>query len=219
VADDLNSAGSLAGHKKSILKQSDAPSDRSARGTGGSAPSSLTGLTAQIPNALSAARFAGAAAWIALASSGYTGRLAYAALAIGAAATDIIDGRIARRLGVAGDAGRWLDGVADVTFVLAALTCEASARAIPFYIPVLIAISFAQYAIDSVVLSKSTAGPVKSRLGHWGGIVNYALVIALALAPTLASAIIRDFAPILALFYFSAIAERALGYRGRTPSP
>jgi phosphatidylglycerophosphate synthase len=221
VTDDLYSAGSSAGHKRSILKQSDAASDPTPRANGTAARSLLTkptGLIAQIPNVLSAMRIAAAAAWIALASSGYAGQFVFAALAVGAAATDIIDGRVARRLGVAGVAGRWLDGVADVTFVLAALVCEASRGAIPFYIPILIAISFAQYAIDSILLAKSTAGPVRSRLGHWGGIVNYALVIALGIAPTLASAMIRGFAPILALFYFSAIAERALGYRGRTPA-
>jgi len=173
-------------------------------------------MLAQIPNGLSALRFALGAVWIELAAHGHEGRLAFAIVAILAAGSDFIDGRIARRLGVASSSGRWLDGIADVTFILAALSCEAAAGAIPVYIPILIALSFSQYVIDSVVLGQRATGPVRSRLGHWGGIVNYALAITLAIAPPPAfpGAIAHDLAPILALFYMAAIAERAwLFYR------
>ena len=139
-------------------------------------------------------------------------------VAIVAAGSDFIDGRIARRLGVASGRGRWLDGIADVTFVLAALFCEAAAGAIPFYIPILIALSFSQYAIDSIVIGARAVGPIRSRLGHWGGIINYALVITLAIAPppVLPGRIVRDLAPLIALFYIAAISERAwLYYRPR----
>jgi len=175
-------------------------------------------MLAQIPNGLSALRFVLAAIWIELASQGHQGRSAYAMVATIAAGSDFIDGRIARRLGVASGSGRWIDGIADVTFVLAALFCEAAARAIPFYIPILIAISFSQYAIDSVLIASPASGPRKSRLGHWGGIINYALVITLAIAPppALPGAIARDLAPLIALFYLAAISERAwLFYRAR----
>jgi phosphatidylglycerophosphate synthase len=175
-------------------------------------------MLAQIPNGLSALRFVLAAVWIALAAHQHHGRLAFALIALAASASDFIDGRVARRLGVASGGGRWLDGIADVTFVLAAISCEAAAGAIPFYIPVLIAVSFSQYAIDSTVLGQRTTGPVKSRLGHWGGIVNYAIAIALAIAPppALPGVIVRGVAPLLALFYLAAIAERAwLFYRSR----
>ena len=64
--------------------------------------------------------------------------------------------------------------------MLVALSCEAHAGSIPAYIPVLIALSFTQYALDSVVILGS-ATPVASRLGHWGGIINFALVSALYL--------------------------------------
>jgi phosphatidylglycerophosphate synthase len=176
-------------------------------------------MLAQIPNGLSAVRFALAAIWIELAAHGHQGRLAFAIVAIVAAGSDFVDGRIARRLGVASGSGRWLDGIADVTFVLAALFCEAGAGAIPFYIPVLIALSFSQYAIDSVLIGQPATGPIKSRLGHWGGIINYALVITLAIAPppALPGAIVRGLAPLIAIFYVAAISERAwLFYRGRT---
>jgi phosphatidylglycerophosphate synthase len=175
-------------------------------------------VLAQIPNGLSALRFVLAAIWVELASHGHDGRGAFAIIAIVAAGSDFIDGRIARLLGVASGRGRWLDGIADVTFVLAAIFCEAAVGAIPFYIPILIALSFSQYVIDSVLLAQPTAGPVKSRLGHWGGIINYALVIALAIAPppAIPGTIVRDFAPLIALFYLAAISERAwLFYRAR----
>jgi phosphatidylglycerophosphate synthase len=149
---------------------------------------------------------------------GHQGRIAFAAIAVIAAASDFIDGRIARRLGSTSGSGRWLDGIADVTFVMAAIYCEAAAGAIPFYIPILIAISFSQYVIDSVVIARGMAGPIKSRLGHWGGIINYAIVIALAFAPppSTPGVIVRDLAPLIAMFYIAAISERAwLFYRSR----
>jgi phosphatidylglycerophosphate synthase len=175
-------------------------------------------MLAQIPNGLSALRFALAAIWVELAMHGHDGRLAFAIVAVVAAGSDFVDGRIARRLGVASGRGRWLDGIADVTFVLAALLSEAVAGAIPFYIPILIAVSFSQYAIDSVLIGPPAAGPIKSRLGHWGGIINYALVTTVAIAPppALPGAIVRDVAPLIALFYAAAISERAwLYYRSR----
>jgi len=212
VADDLNRAGSFSGHKSSIVEHSAPASETTKPRAGGN----LT--LAQIPNGLSALRFALAAIWIELASHGHQGRLAFAIVAIVAAGSDFIDGRIARRLGVASGSGRWLDGIADVTFVLAALFCEAAAGAIPFYIPILIALSFSQYAIDSVVIGARASGPIKSRLGHWGGIINYALVITLAIAPSpaLPGTIVHAVAPLIALFYLAAISERAwLYYRTR----
>jgi phosphatidylglycerophosphate synthase len=176
-------------------------------------------LLSQIPNVLSAARFVLAAIWIAIAIGSYGSPVVFLAIAIVAATTDFVDGRIARRLGVASGSGRWLDAIADVTFVLAALVCEAWAGAIPFYIPILIAISFSQYAFDSILIAKSTSGPIKSRLGHWGGIINYGLVIALAASRPHGkiATILKAAAPAIASFYLAAIAERAsLLYRRRT---
>ncbi len=175
-------------------------------------------MRSQIPNALSSLRFALAAIWVGLAIRGHQGRSAFAAIAILAAGSDFIDGRIARRLGSTSGSGRWLDGIADVTFVLAALFCEAAGGALPFYIPILIVLSFSQYVIDSVAIGRGAIGPIKSRLGHWGGIINYALVITLAIAPppAMPGAIVRELAPLIAMFYVAAISERAwLFYRSR----
>ena len=56
--------------------------------------------------------------------------------------------------------------------------------------------------------------PVKSRLGHWGGVLNFSLVIILALAPPpqWPGVLIREASPLLAIFYLAAIAERVLSY-------
>lgn len=171
-------------------------------------------LVSGAPNALTISRFLLAAMWVLLAGAAPDNRPAFAAIAIVAAATDFIDGRMARRLGVAREYGGWLDSIADVTFVLAALGCYAAAQRLPWAIPVLIAISFAQYALDSLWLHRAGA-PVRSRLGHWGGIINYALVIAMALgAPGSTERwLIERVVPIIELFYVAAIIERALAYR------
>ncbi len=168
-------------------------------------------LRAQAANLLSASRLVLAAAWLLAFEAGDTGAAIFGSIAIVSATSDFLDGRIARRMGIAGGFGRWLDSAADIVFVLTALSCEAWARAIPFYIPILIAISFSQYAIDSMLLS---GAPIRSRLGHFGGILNFALVIALGFAPppSIPGTIVRALCPILAILYFAAIGERTIGY-------
>jgi phosphatidylglycerophosphate synthase len=164
-------------------------------------------------NLLSASRFVLAAMWLAAFVHGYKGPEVLGPIALGAALSDFVDGRVARQTHSADQFGRWLDSVADIAFVLTALICEAQAGAIPAYIPVLIAVSFAQYAIDSIVISGSST-PVKSRLGHLGGIVNFALVILLAFASSARwpGIVAREASPLLAIFYVVAIFERMLGY-------
>lgn len=114
----------------------------------------------------------------------------------------------------AGGFGQWLDSLADIVFVLTALASEAHAGAIPVYIPTLIAASFTQYVIDSLMICGSST-PVKSRLGHWGGVINFALVIILAFAPPprWPGMLMRSASPLIAIFYLAAISERTLSYR------
>ena len=157
---------------------------------------------------LSASRFVLALAWLCAFESGHRSAAVLGSIAIAGAISDLLDGRIARHMKIAGGVGRWLDAIADISFVLTALTSEAWVRAIPFYIPSLIAISFSQYAVDSMLLA---GAPIKSRLGHFGGILNYALVIVLGVAPRTES-IVRALCPIFAIFYACAIAERIIGY-------
>jgi len=203
VTDDLD--GARFGHEASIVTE--AASDISPRANG-------FAIRSQTANLLSASRFVLAIAWLLAFEAGYTGAAVLGSIAIAGAISDLLDGRVARRMGIVGGVGRWLDSIADIVFVLTALTCEAWAGAIPFYIPMLIALSFSQYAIDSMLLS---GAPIKSRLGHFGGIVNFALVIVLGLAPppALPGVILRALCPMLAIFYIGAIGERMVGYLRR----
>ena len=168
-------------------------------------------LRAQTANLLSATRVGLAIAWLWAFNTSNTGALVLGSIAIAGAISDLLDGRVARRMGIVGGVGRWLDSLADIIFVLTALSCEAWAGALPVYIPMLIALSFSQYAIDSMLLS---GAPMKSRLGHFGGVINFALVIWLAIAPTGAMSELarRVLFPALAVFYMAAVAERIRNY-------
>jgi phosphatidylglycerophosphate synthase len=170
-------------------------------------------LRSHIANLLSASRFVLGAAWLVAFVYGARRPEILGSIALSAAVSDFVDGRVARHTHSSHAFGRWLDNLADVVFVLTALTCEVLAGAIPAYLPALIAISFVQYAIDSVVISRSSA-PVKSRLGHWGGVVNFALVLLLAFAPypRWPGALVREGSPLIAIFYILAILERIFNY-------
>ena len=63
------------------------------------------------------------------------------------------------------------------------------------------------------MVSRSST-PVKSRLGHWGGVLNFGLVIILAFAPPpqWPGVLISAVSPLLAVFFLAAIAERMLRY-------
>ncbi|HLK87053.1 MAG TPA: CDP-alcohol phosphatidyltransferase family protein [Candidatus Binataceae bacterium] len=176
-------------------------------------------------NLLSASRIALGAMWLCAFIRGERQCIVLGAIALCAASTDLADGPLARRAGSASALGRWLDSFADVAFVLTVLICEAAVGAIPVYVPILIGISFTQYVLDSILIRGADA-PVRSRLGHWGGVVNYFLVILLAFAPAFTpfAWLVRACAPALAVFFAGAIIERVCGYgairlRARRPSP
>jgi phosphatidylglycerophosphate synthase len=121
------------------------------------------------------------------AQSGHTGRLAALLFAI-VALSDFADGRIARRLGVESRNGRVLDHGADITFILAALGLYAGLGIAPWWVPAAIAAAFATYVIDSLRRSGARPSLIGSRIGHLGGICNYALVGVLIGNQTLALA-------------------------------
>jgi phosphatidylglycerophosphate synthase len=168
----------------------------------------------QAANLLSASRIILAAIWLAAFQSGDRRPAILGSIALTAAVSDFVDGRVARRMDSVDGFGRWLDSLADIVFVLTALICEAGLGVIPGYIPLLIASSFSQYAVDSVLISHSST-PVKSRLGHWGGTINFTLVIVLALAPPplWPGTMVRELSPLIAMLYLAAMFERTLQYR------
>lgn len=168
----------------------------------------------QSANLVSASRFILACIWVVIFFGDRFHPGILRTIALGGAASDFLDGRIARWTLSASRFGRWLDNLADIIFVLTVLSCESYVRTIPIYLPVLIAASFAQYVIDSVWISGS-AVPIKSRLGHWAGIFNYVIVIILAWAPPprLMGRLLRNLAPMIGMFYLAAMCERAMSYR------
>ena len=103
---------------------------------------------------------------IALGWGGWTALGIFAA----AAATDFMDGRVARRAGRASARGAVLDNVGDVVFVLAGTIQAARLELLAPIVPISIAVSVGAYAIASF----RRAALARSRLGHAAGIANWA---------------------------------------------
>jgi phosphatidylglycerophosphate synthase len=99
-----------------------------------------------------------------------------AALFAAIAASDFIDGRIARRYGAASRVGRVLDHAADIGFLLFALGLYVRLAIAPWWVPTAIGASFAVYVIDSLRRSGAQPTLLGSRIGHAGGVMNFVLV-------------------------------------------
>jgi phosphatidylglycerophosphate synthase len=91
-----------------------------------------------------------------------------------AVATDISDGRLARRAGTASPAGGLFDHGVDAVFVTLGTAALAASGVLPVALPLFIAAAFTQYAFDSSVLDSGGARPFP--LGRWNGIAYYAIV-------------------------------------------
>jgi phosphatidylglycerophosphate synthase len=120
-------------------------------------------------NGLSAARglLALPFAWLVL--QGHPAAVALFALGV---LTDLADGPIARRRGAVSDLGRLLDHGADFAFVNAGLLAAAWRGAVPLFLPLAVALAFAQYVLDSRFLHREP-GLRMSRLGRWNGILYF----------------------------------------------
>jgi len=103
---------------------------------------------------------------------------AFVAVAI---ATDYYDGIVARALGTASPAGQLFDHTTDFLFVTAGLWGAAAAGAVTSALPVLIAVAFVQYVVDSYFLHRQKELRM-SRLGRWNGILYFAPLVIVALA-------------------------------------
>ena len=98
-----------------------------------------------------------------------------------AVATDYWDGIVARARGTASPAGQLFDHTSDFLFVTGSLAGAAAARVVPLVLPVLIAVAFAQYVLDSYFLHRRKALRM-SRLGRWNGVLYFVPLVVLALA-------------------------------------
>ena len=92
------------------------------------------------------------------------------------AASDVVDGRLARRWGSASTGGRTFDHLADICFILAALWTYTHLGLAPWWVPAAIAASFAFYIIDSWSRPTARGSLIGSRVGHIGGVCNYVLI-------------------------------------------
>ncbi len=98
---------------------------------------------------------------------------AWAALILAAAiVSDLVDGRIARRLGTASAAGQLFDHTTDVLFVTSGLAAGAWRGAFPWILPILVGAAFAQYVIDSYCVDRARRLRA-SRLGRYNGILYF----------------------------------------------
>lgn len=86
--------------------------------------------------------------------------------------TDLLDGPVARRSGSASAAGRAFDHTSDFLFVTAGLVGGALRGAFPLLLPMLIAVAFAQYVVDSYWLHRQRQLRM-SALGRWNGILYF----------------------------------------------
>jgi len=133
--------------------------------------------------------------------------------------SDYLDGKLARRAGRASAHGRLLDSFADIAFILTALVTGWSLGIVPWWVPATIAICFGSYALDSWLLTRRWPGPTSlaTRLGHWGGVANFAVVGLLAArascCPVLVSPRALDLAFLAVPVYSLAAVMTRIGLR------
>ena len=150
-----------------------------------------------------------------VAQGGSTNAAWAAALFALAIATDLADGPLARARGTESALGRALDHGADFVFVDAGLAAAAAQGLIPWLLPLLVAVAFAQYVVDSYCLHRARQLRM-SALGRWNGILYFvplggAILVELGLdflgGPT------RWVAWALVASTLASIADRALAAR------
>ena len=104
-----------------------------------------------------------------------------AVLLAAAIASDYFDGVVARRQDTASAGGRLFDHATDCLFVTACLTGAALADSVPLVLPVLIAVAFSQYVLDSYWLDRRKQLRM-STIGRWNGIGYFVPLVVLAAA-------------------------------------
>jgi phosphatidylglycerophosphate synthase len=123
-------------------------------------------------NALTALRLAAAPALAAAIACEAAG--AAASLFALAVATDLLDGRVARRYGEVSPLGGLLDHASDAALVCAGLAALAWRGAVPALLPVLVGAAFLQYVLDSRALAGRRLRA--SALGRANGVAYFVLL-------------------------------------------
>lgn len=109
------------------------------------------------------------------AERGASGWIAAGVFAV-VAASDAVDGRLARRLETASSAGRALDHGADIVFLLTALAIYVWIGAAPWWVPAAVAGAFGLYVADARWPPPAPPRWNADRIGHAGGVANWVLV-------------------------------------------
>ena len=98
-------------------------------------------------------------------------------LMLGALISDVADGAVARKLNQVTNIGGLLDHGSDALLVLSGLTVFAAFGVIPWALPILVFIAFAQYVWDSGSLRRA---PLRaSSIGKLNGMMYFAFVVLL----------------------------------------
>jgi phosphatidylglycerophosphate synthase len=139
-----------------------------------------------------------------------------------AVASDLLDGRIARRYGEVSALGGFLDHASDAAFVSLGLAALAVRGEAPALLPALVALAFLQYTLDSRVLA---GRPLRaSALGRWNGIAYFVPVGTLVVRDALGLAwpgpdLVRALGWLLVASTLLSMADRALALlRPRRPA-
>jgi len=90
-----------------------------------------------------------------------------------AVTTDLLDGFLARKLGHTSRIGAVLDHGSDAVFVFCCLLAMAIVDVIHWLLPLLVALAFTQYILDSRVIRGGAL--IANRLGKYNGITYYLL--------------------------------------------
>ncbi len=98
-----------------------------------------------------------------------------------AIATDFLDGMAARRRGTASPRGQLFDHATDFLFVTAGLSGAAIAGEVTAALPILIAVAFSQYVLDSYFLHREKRLRM-SFLGRWNGIFYFVPLVVIAVS-------------------------------------
>jgi phosphatidylglycerophosphate synthase len=107
-------------------------------------------------------------------------------LLVVAATSDVLDGWLARRLGICSAGGAYLDATADFVLVFAACGVLVARGVFPIWVLWLVAFMFAQFVLTSRPMSRrGSKPPVYDPVGKYFGATLYVAVLVLIALPDL----------------------------------